>query len=125
MRREVVMEPFKVERASAKIGTLERRLEWLDERIARFGPQAETGPRLNYDRAERDAIAAAIKALRYHRALLEPETDPILALQELLDSTRAILLDMAESGATPSRDVGLRAIAACERTAKILDEIGT
>jgi hypothetical protein len=116
--------PLKIERVSAKIATLERRLEWLDERIARYAPDRDTGPRLNYDRAEREALYAAVRALKLLRAQLEPETDPVLALDELVFATKLLLSDASAHGYTPPRDLGLRVIEAFRRAEKLLSEVG-
>lgn len=113
MRREVrevaTMAP-QIDRVSAKIATLERRAEWLETRIARGTDERAR----SFDEAEHSALEAAIKALKYHRAALEPETDPVLILQELVDS-----LDEAEFIHLPDR---LRD--AAKRAESVLEEIG-
>lgn len=80
--REVAAMAPQIERVSSKIATLERRSEWLEQRIK--DPRNERTR--SFDEAEHSALEAAIKALRYHRAALEPETDPVLALAEVLDA---------------------------------------
>lgn len=72
---------------SSKIMTLERRRSFLQNRIDR-GPD-RSAEAVSFDKAEEAALSAAIKALRYHRAALHPETDPVLAIDELLSVIEA------------------------------------
>lgn len=74
----------RIERVSAKVATLERRIDWLRRRI---GERDRNERQVSFDVAEVDALEAGIVALRYHRAALDADTDPVLALAELLDAT--------------------------------------
>lgn len=76
----------RIERASAKIATLERRIDWLRRRIEE---RDRNERQVSFDLAEVDALEAGCAALRYHRAALDASTDPVLALSELLDATEA------------------------------------
>jgi hypothetical protein len=73
----------RIERVGAHIANLERRLEHLKERIRE--PRNERVR--SFDISESKALEAAIRVLAYYRLALEPETDPVLALAELLDAT--------------------------------------
>lgn len=74
----------RIERVGAHIANLERRLEWLKERIAL--PDRNERVR-SFDVSEAKALEAAIRLMQFYRVALEPETDPVLALAELLDVT--------------------------------------
>jgi hypothetical protein len=71
----------RIQRVNEKIGSLERRLTHLEQRI-RDTPQGER--RRAFDVKEREAVEAAIVALRTHRSMVDPETSPVLALEELV-----------------------------------------
>ena len=66
---------------NAKIGALERRIERLDQQIADGvgSPNA-----VQFMRAERSALKAGIQAMRWHRAEINGEDTPLLALAELV-----------------------------------------
>ena len=81
----------RIERVNAKIGTLERRIEWLRSRLAEANRGDRNDRQQTFDRAEVEALEAACAALRYHRQALDAETDPVLALSELLDATTSEL----------------------------------
>lgn len=72
-----------ITRINFRIGTLERRIDHLQKRLI----EGRSGAQQSYDEAEIGALQAAISALRYHRASLEAETDPVLVLSELLDAS--------------------------------------
>lgn len=74
----------RIERVNAKIGTLERRIEWLRSRLS-SGSEQRNERQAAFDRAEVEALEAACSVLRYHRQALNVETDPVLALAELHD----------------------------------------
>lgn len=85
----------RIERVNAKIGSLERRLAHLEDRV-RMGDKPR---QRSFDEAEAEALRAGIAALRYHRAALDAETDPVLALSELVDTvSRAGLIDDTQPG---------------------------
>lgn len=70
-----------IDGVNGKIAVLERRMEHLKRRLERdeYGSSASA----DFDRAESNALRSAIKAMRYHSALVDPRTDPVLALQML------------------------------------------
>jgi len=72
----------RIERVGAHIANLERRLEHLRERIKE--PRNERVR--SFDISEAKALEAAVRVLGYYRLALEPETDPVLALAEVLDA---------------------------------------
>ena len=67
----------------AKLKMLERRADHLRQRIAESRGNERSR---DFDRSEIDALEAACAALRYHAAALYADTDPTLALAELIDS---------------------------------------
>jgi hypothetical protein len=70
-----------IRRLNARIATLERRAEHLEGRIRQ--PERREAS-LAFDKSELAAIEAGLEALRLHRAMLEPETSPVLILDELV-----------------------------------------
>ncbi len=76
-------QPFVIERVNAKLSALERRAEYLQRRIKEHSP-ADRGR--SFDITELQAVEAAITAIKLHRAMLEPETSPVLALDELTNA---------------------------------------
>lgn len=71
-------------RVSARIGTLERRCDYLEAQIE----DGDGGASRDFDKAELKALKVAIVALRYHRASVEGLAQPMLALQELVDAVK-------------------------------------
>jgi len=71
------------------IGSGERRLERLNEVISRGlgSPGA-----LNFDRAERLFVRAAIDALELLHAYTTPELSPVVALQDMVDELEELKL---------------------------------
>lgn len=72
---------------NAKIGALERRLAHLESRL--MAGQDNVGrplspAALGFDRTESEALRAGIRALRFHAARLRPESDPVVALDNLV-----------------------------------------
>jgi len=92
----------RIERVGAHIANLERRLEWLRERISK--PDRKDGAR-SFDVSESKALEAAIRALSYYRSAIAPETDPVLALAELLDATEAGEAERVEEARRRARRV--------------------
>jgi hypothetical protein len=63
------------------IASGERRLEYLDKRIDdRLGSRGS----LEFDKAERLFVVAALQALRFHQSLLYDDRNPLKALRDLL-----------------------------------------
>lgn len=123
--REVAAMAPQIDRVSAKIATLERRAEWLEKRLS----DPRNDRTRSFDEAEHSALEAAIKALNYHRAALDPETDPVLALSELVDSIdEGISKETTSVGPIPTADeikitTTPRILAAVRRARVLLEEI--
>lgn len=73
----------RIERVGAHVANLERRLAWLKERLA----NPDRGERVRaFDASEAKALEAAIRLMQFYRHALDPETDPVLALDELVNA---------------------------------------
>jgi len=59
--------PPKIERLSAAIATLERRADYLDDRIVALGGGMNEPKSLAFDRAELRAITAALTLMKWRR----------------------------------------------------------
>lgn len=74
----------RIERVGAHVANLERRLAWLKERLS----NPDRGERVRaFDASEAKALEAAIRLMQFYRHALDPETDPVLALDELVNAT--------------------------------------
>lgn len=107
--------PPRIKKVSAKIGALERRCEFLEGQIERG---EVTGSQLDFIRAERKALDAAIQALKFHRAEVEGLDQPILALQELVDAMGQHAVDTEARPSVPSP----RVVQAFRRAETVLKE---
>lgn len=72
-----------IKNVSAKIGVLERRVEYLEVQIE--ATDAYRGTAADFMRAERAALKAALDALRVHRAIVEDLDEPLLVLAQLVE----------------------------------------
>lgn len=101
-----------IENLNAKIGTLERRLDYLQRRAASHDPNRKDTTR-EYDAQEASALRAALAALRYHRSSLGEEDVASVVLAEVIDALeeRAAARTPAEREASTARveDVRRRA----------------
>lgn len=109
----------RIERVNAKIGTLERRIEWLRQRLA-AGDRPER--QQTFDRVEVEALEAACAALRYHRQALDADTDPVLALAELNDALEA-LWESPDASSLHGKYVAVRLEDARARARRVLREL--
>jgi hypothetical protein len=76
----------RIERVGAHVANLERRLAWLKERLA----NPDRGERVRaFDASEAKALEAAIRLMQFYRHALDPETDPVLALDELVNASES------------------------------------
>lgn len=71
----------------AKVGVLERRKDYLSRKLERGDYHRSSAA--EFDRTELSAIEAAIRALTYHWATLQPEADPVVALSKLIVAVEA------------------------------------
>lgn len=117
---------LEIERPAAKIAALERRAEWLQARIR---DRAPTDKSRTFDQAELAALEAGILAIRcvtsmqreafvgaFGKSVIEPEKNPVLALDELQN---AITVWM-ESSDDSDETVETRLLDAQARAAKVL-----
>lgn len=70
--------------ANAKIGVLERRLDHLQRRLREDGYRSAASA--EFDRTEAEALRAGIRALRFHASRLQPDSDPVVALDKLVEA---------------------------------------
>ena len=80
----------------AKVGVLERRKEYLSRKLEQGGHYRSSAA--EFDRSELGAIEAAIRALKYHWATLQPDADPVVALSELI----SVAQKFVEGNVTPN-----------------------
>ncbi len=66
---------------AGKISTLKRRFDYLDEQL-----EFTDGNQAGFMRSELAALRYGIRALRYHRAILEDMDTPLEVLQQLVDA---------------------------------------
>lgn len=83
-----------IEGVNAKIGVLERRREYLTNKLER-GAYARTSSS-DFDRHEVSAIGAAVRALRFHAATLRPDLDPVVHLARVVRAAQRVLDDTRE-----------------------------
>lgn len=89
--------PPVIRNVSARIAALERRAEYLENRLQ--GGQTRSETAANFERAELAGVRAGIRALRWHRSEVEGLDDVVAALEELMT---AIDLRSKACGETPS-----------------------
>ncbi len=99
-----------LEKVSTKITTLERMLEYRQEKL-RDGAGISQGVAGHYER-EQEALQTAIVALRFHKAQVEGLDEPMKVLRE-----------MVEAATDPQVGV-LRMRNAVRRAKAVLDEYG-
>ncbi len=104
-RRRVARDEEEI-RHQKLIGSGERRLEYLDKRI---DDEMGSPGSLNFDKAERLFVVAALQALRFHKSLLYDEQSPIKALRDLLYHLEQLELPSVEPEHDELRRVVARA----------------
>lgn len=83
-----------ISRINGKIGVLERKIDFLSRRLEI--ESYKTTPSSEFDRAEVGALNAAVRALKYHAATLNPRLDPVLHLARLASAAQAVLVEQAK-----------------------------
>lgn len=81
-----------IESVNGKIAVLERRVEYLKRKLE--SDSYASSASADFDKAELNALRAAIKAMRYHSALGDAKTDPVLALQALYGAVTERLVQL-------------------------------
>lgn len=100
---------------AGKISTLQRRFDYLQEQL-----EFTDGPQAGFMRSELAALRYGIRALRYHRAILEDMDTPIEALADVMRTMEDVPLAHPHGAA----EIALRdaADASIERARDVLKE---
>lgn len=77
---------------AGKISTLQRRFDYLQEQL-----EFTTGPQTGFMRSELAALRYGIRALRYHRAMLEDLDTPIEVLADLVSALEYAGMPMSQA----------------------------